>query len=300
MSQQYLRQYKLDIKTQTQGPIIESDLFTLTDLRVVFQIIQNRFGAPNTARIDIYNLSEQTRATIEERFTKVTMHAGYGSVSNLKLLFKGDIRNIIHSRKSVDSVTTIFAADGNKAYEESFTNVTFSEGSKPKDQVVKIAKDFIGLITGNLDGLENAGENVLGVTYSMPTSKAMDVVSEKANVLWSIQDEEVITTPLDGPENNSLPVIELTSSTGILSTPEVTALGANVATLLNPEIKPNRLIRIKSEGQNVTIGNLFFERARRSNADGTYIVNKVTHSGDSRGNDWRSSVEGKVTRNRSI
>lgn len=302
MSLQYLRQYRLEIQTQatTPAPVVEtqSDLFIITDLRIKFQITKSRTGDPNIARIDIFNLSPVNRTKIQSEFLKVTLNLGYGTVENLKLAFKGDIRNVTHVKQGVDNITSIFAGDGNKDFLESYTNVGFNNGAKAEDQVRRVIQDFTGLTPGDLKGLDTAEQNVLGITYSAPTSQVMDMLADNFGFLWSIQDERVETIPKGGSNERTAAVI--TAATGLISSPEVTEIGANVLVLLNPEIKPNTLIDIKSVGQDVTIGNLFFERARRTEAEGVYVVNKVVHTGDTRSNAWTSLVTGATTSRQAI
>jgi hypothetical protein len=304
MSRQYLRNYSLEIQTQVseeiQSPVdpdaIVGATFTITELRLKFQVVRDATGEPNIAKIDIYNLSFVNRSKIQKEFAKVVLNVGYEN--NLKLLFKGDIRNVTHIKQGVDDITTLFAVDGNRDLQKSFTNVTFNNGATAQEQVSRVIQDFKGLLTGNLLGLDKPDQNVMGVSYAAPTNFVMDILADKFQFDWSIQDEQVVTVPLNGDNQEVSAVI--TSETGLLGSPEVTEEGVNVTTLLNPAIKPHSIIEIQSEGETVTIGNLFLDRARRVEADGFYTVRKVTHTGDTHDSTWQSAIMARTPSRQNI
>ena len=74
----------------------------------------------------------------------------------------------------------------------------------------------------------------------------------------------------------------------------VTEIGADVTTLLNPSLLPNRAFLIESVNADVTIGNLFFRNIKRTTAEGLYKIQEVVFKGDSRDGDWLSSVKGRI------
>ena len=80
----------------------------------------------------------------------------------------------------------------------------------------------------------------------------------------------------------------------MLGTPTVTEIGADVRTLLNPRLLPNRAFQIESINTDIQLGNLFFRDIKRTSAEGTYKIQEVKFSGDSRDGEWVSEVKGRI------
>jgi hypothetical protein len=99
--------------------------------------------------------------------------------------------------------------------------------------------------------------------------------------------------------------ITLSSTTGLIGTPQQTDMGVFLRCLLNPEIKlsnPAKAIQLENTAINLAVVNPgkysstlpMGEVAPTSNAnpfkEGYYQIAKVRHIGDTRGNDWYTEV----------
>ena len=71
-----------------------NEAISLGDLRVNFEIKKSRITYPNLAKIQIWNLADNTRNKIRDEFTIVLVNAGYRN--NISLVFTGDIKNVYH------------------------------------------------------------------------------------------------------------------------------------------------------------------------------------------------------------
>jgi len=98
-----------------------------------------------------------------------------------------------------------------------------------------------------------------------------------------------VESPLEGDE-----AVLVNAATGMLGSPTVTEIGADVMTLLNPRMLPNKAFKIESVNTDIQLGNLFFRNVKRTNAEGTYKIQEVTFKGDSREGEWTSAVKGRI------
>ena len=283
MAQQFKRVYELNL-TSPSGKVVTS-----TELKISFEITKDLFGWPNIAKILLFNLSRARTLEISEQFSLVELKAGY--VGNLITIFKGEIKNIINRRESVDTITEIYAGDGEKPIRESNFIKTFAPGISVKQIVTEISDTF-GIPKAKLDGLDSSRTNLNGATYSGASKDILDKLSDDYNFYWSVQDGQFVTQARDGADTANKTIV-ITRSTGMVGSPSVTEIGADVQTLMNPNIQPYRVVEIKSPTAEIAIGNLHLRRQLPTLGAGLFRVNKVIHSGDTRGNNWFSSIVGR-------
>jgi len=117
----------------------------------------------------------------------------------------------------------------------------------------------------------------------------MDQLAEENNFEWNITDEAINIIPKNETIDKTFLI---TSATGMLGSPTVTEIGADVKMLLNPELIPNGKIKVESITQNISLGDLKFRDINKTIGEGLYKIQKVTHTGDTHDNQWDSSVVG--------
>ena len=268
-------------------------------LRVNFFVEKNLDKQPNSARIQVYNLSKDSRSFVEQKDNVVILEAGYGEwvrrpqaveetfEGDLKTIFIGDIAKVRTERNGPDIITTIQCGDGEKAYSIAKVEASFSPGVKV-DQVLSTILTSMKLGKGDVSGLNGQDIYQQGVSLSGPSRDHLDLITRKQGVEWSIQDDKLqILRP-----NQSITqeAVLLTPATGLIGTPfkdtivnqnvleskkgEEAKSGVEATSLLNAEIKPGRLIRIQS-----------------SFVTGDFKVKKVRHEGDNYGDSWYSMIE---------
>ena len=283
MALQFKRGYELRVVTASGKALV------IKDLRIKFEISKDLFGFPNLGDIQIFNLSRDKITSMSEEFTLVELLVGYDGV--LDKVFRGDIRNILSRRDGVDTITQIFAGDGEKATRRGVLSKTFASGVSLKKIIKEMAASF-NIPTAKLDGLDTTRTNQNGFTLSGPTSDLMDKLGEDYSFYWSIQDGELVTQDKDSYDKDNR-VFNIDRSSGMIGSPTVTELGADVRTLLNPKINPYRAIQITTPDAEVNVGNLFFRTNIPTMGTGLFRVNKVVHAGDTRGSVWSSTITGR-------
>lgn len=289
MARQYKRYYDLTI-----NPVNGQSRF-IKDLRVNFEITKSIISYPNLCKLNIYNPNKDTLAALQQKFTAITINAGYEG--NVQLLFKGEIRNVFQSRVGVDKIITVYAGDGERSWQNATFNKTFSENIKIKQVVKELTSTFEGLAVRAIEGLPDIADKLRGQTLSGASRDILDEFANEYGFDWSIQDEEIIVTPVNRPLENDEAVL-VTAATGMIGSPTITEKGADVITLLNPKMLPNRAFKIESVNAGIALGNLFFRNVPRTSGEGIYKIEEVTFKGDSREGDWLSLVKGVVINDR--
>lgn len=282
MARNFLREYELRI--------IGDSIISIKELRVQFEIERSAIGVPNKAKIVIYNPSDKTIAAIK-RYSKVSLSAGYEN--NTTQIFSGEVRNAFQQRLGVDKILTIFSADGSRDYMNARVNKTFSENVDVKTVVEDIISNFSTVIKGELKGLDKPADKLRGQAISGSAAKVLDKLSEDYGFDWSIQDGEIITLPVGEPLDSG-DIILINSRTGMIGSPAITEIGADATMLMNGKLVPNGLFQIESISADLQFQDLFFREIRRTNAEGLYRAQTVTHTGDTHGDEWSTMVTGLI------
>lgn len=285
VARQYKRVYELTIIPD------DGEARIINDLRVNFEITKSILSFPNLCRLVIYNPNEDTLSTLQKKFTKIVLNAGYEG--DVRLLFKGEVRNVFQSKVGVDRLITIYAGDGERDWQNATFNKTFTENVTISAAIEEVLKSFEEVTTGVINGLPQVADKLRGQTLSGSSKDILDGFADEYGFDWSIQDGEVIITPVESPLEGDEAVL-ISAATGMIGSPIVTEIGADVVSLLNPRLLPNKAFKIESVNADIQLGNLFFRNIKRTTAEGTYKIQEVTFKGDSREGDWTSSVKGRI------
>lgn len=257
------------------------------DLRIGFSVTKSISSSENTASITLYNLSESTRNSMGKEFDEVTLEAGYmppNGGSNVGIIFKGTIQDVEHRREGDDIVTTIECGDGDKAIRKAFTNKSYPKGTKVEDVVNDAYKELEkqGVTKGEWkfpDDMEPTFKRPYATCGSCKTE--LDTLGRGKGFYWNIQNGAMEIIPGDG----FIGMVTLISpKTGLIDTPTITDNGCKFKTMMDPEIRPNRRVKIESS-------------VIQMNADGgIYRVSQATYSGDNGTGDFFVSGIGEAVK----
>lgn len=269
----------------------------LSELRIRFDVRRGDLQTPNSARIRVYNVSQQTAQRVEREFSRVVLQAGYQG--NYGIIFDGTVKQVRRGRESqTDTYLDITAADGDSAYNFAVVNTTLAAGSTPADHVAAActAMNPYGVTQGYLPELPKnplpRGKVMFGMARDF-----MRWTAKTTQTVWSIQDGKVILVPETAYMPGEIPVI--TSETGMVGLPEQTQNGITIKMLLNPSVKIGRLINIDNASvqryeYSLNVGqqaqNERIEEQAKLQDDGFYYVMIAEHYGDTRGNDFYTEV----------
>lgn len=264
----------LDIELKS-GDAVRTD-----GLRVSFEVFKTITTSNNTAKISVWNLSRATRDAIREKDAFVRVQAGYRQDILQEILFSGNVAYIIHNQDSADIVTEIELQDGLKEIRD--TRLVLSFG--PNTDFQTILSEIIsklGIDRGFIDS--QSGKFLGGYAYSGPARDALDEITQKFGLQWSIQNNELQIVKQNNPIGKEAVLIN--KDTGMIQSPEKlyfedSQVGVEnepewkVISLMNPRLVPGATVRVES-----------------SIVNGTFIIDNVRHIGDTRGPDFISEIE---------
>ena len=255
-------------------------------LRVTFNVSRSISGSANSFSIKIYNLNESHRNSIGLELDQVMLEAGYTPPEgggNVGIIAKGRIRDYQHDRDGADIITTVSCGDGDKAYRRAAISKTIPKGTPLPEVVEQIHQEMKkeGITRGEWSFPEKVKNTKLKRPYSMCGSctRELDTLGRGHGFYWNIQNETMEVIPSDG----HLPGMILVSpETGMVGTPTITDNGIKVKALLNPDARPNRLVKVQSE-------------VLRMNRKGdTYRISQLDFSGDNQQGDFIMNIHGEA------
>lgn len=272
------------------------DASVFEKLRITFRIEKTAFGHPNQCEISLYNASSSSRAKISrlitvQRGNLVIIEAGYEG--RTAVLFKGWAQSIDHVRSGPDWITRIRSAEGVVGYADAPAKQTFKAGTAVKEILAYLANQVRGAdgsidVSGFLARLTSGaiklvkGEAVTGDLVDGNAFRELEKRLAGEGYQVTVQNGELLalkSTP-DEVEGTRTTVL-LSAGSGLLGSPEhaqpvapgvPTVLRAKA--LLQPRISP---------GDFVTIDSLELK--------GVYRAEKVTHTGDTHGQEWTTELE---------
>lgn len=241
--------------------------------RIAFNVEKTSTGGEaNKAKVDIYNLSQDSKGYVEQPNLQLRLEAGYQD--ELTTLFIGDVKRVKHARNGPDVITTIESGDGEEQIVNARVEISLAPGAK-LSQIVDRAVSALGLARGVVKGVPNI-TYTNGFSFSGPVRDLLEMVARRGSLKWSVQGNALDIFP-DGSDTGEAAVL-LNENTGLLGLPNKTEEGFELTSLLNPLLAPGRLVVVES----TTL------TGRK-----TYKIEKATHVGDTLEGDWTTKVEGK-------
>lgn len=293
------RKYKVNVINEKTGKA-----WDVSNLRCTFRIEKVALELANLSVIEVYNLNPETEADIIKEGSRVTVEAGYDGFIDTKdekgkptktpaqygKIYDGDIVQVIRSRENnIDYKLTIVCLDGENLLNQNFLVLTLAPYSTPRKVVESIAANSkfkipIGKIS---DKLENSKLPRGKVLFGQPRDYLRDI-SYNNNGTFYIEDGQLyLNTPNDVPAGS---VLELSPKTGLIGYPAQTQDGVTFKCLLTPKIKSDIVVKLDNETiiplRATARGQMFTPL----DFAGEYRVIRHIHSGDTRGQEWYTTV----------
>jgi hypothetical protein len=252
--------------------------------RVKFDIYRTADSQENKATVDIWNLSADTRAQIKDLNTILRISAGYAEADGLVVLGVTQSTRVTHAKEPPDIITSIECSDGLLQLRELRISLSYAENITAQ-QVLDGIAERLSLPLRVVD-LDTGGQLRGGFSYIGRIDGALDELTGQFGWRWSIQNGWLQILKKDG--NTGKQMLLLAPETGLLQPPELLtdqgdkldgtrpAIGYRVVSLLQPQAEPGDLIRLRS----IHIKD-----------EGTYRIEKLRHTGDSRSQEWFSELE---------
>lgn len=311
---QFLRKVRLTYS----GGIINPGGIAKHEIKIGFNVSKGVESGANTAEIQIWNLAKGTRDALGKELDDITLEAGYmppvgmnaafgsgisffdrlpvkgaltaingfmsgGGSDNVGVIFKGQLRDMQHDRDGPDIITTITCGDSDKAFRRATISKAFDEGTPVTEVVEELYKQLAkeGISRGEWKFPDAVKSKKYERPYSMcgTAKRELDLIGRGQGFYWSCQNQTMEVIPSDGFIGE---VTLITPETGMIDTPSITDNGVKVSALLNPEVRPNRRVQLRSDVLELNGEN------------GMYRVSQATYSGDNRDGDFKVSIHGEA------
>jgi len=247
--------------------------------RVIFRVVKTLTSETNVSDVQIYGLGDSLRQQFLEAGQVLQIEAGYAAGS--EILSIADITNASIERLPPDIITKLECQDGAVALRERKIALSFAPETPVQRVLDKLAEELA--LGTRATGVEVSGVYRNGITLSTTIRDALDRVTRKAGVTWSIQDRQLQI--LDRVESSQGQGVILNPGSGLINSPERIddpegedtlrrGVGYRVRSLLNPKIRPGEQLILES-----------------ADVTGQYRIDTVEHSGDTRGNEWYTEAE---------
>lgn len=247
---------------------------TETTLHVSFSIEKSETESPNTAKVQIWNLSPKNLKILDMKDCVLELKAGYGNSNTLALV--GNVANAITTPDNADRMTEIEVVDGMVALRDTNISVSLNGSVNSKDVYTMIASKMGLSISFAKDLSFKRMPN--GFSFVGKGKDALKKLAKACGHSWTIQNQVIqITWP--GRAVNTRGYL-LNSSSGLINRPKRITIGTasdgkeamtgwEVEYLLNAAIGVNDIVKLDSQ-----------------EAKGYFLVHKVTMDGDNMEGDW--------------
>ena len=256
--------------------------------RLTFNVESTSVAASNKAKIDIYNISPESRSFLEQRNLVVFLKAGYeGSISTI---FFGDVIRRETSRNGPDVATTLECGDAENILSSANIQLGFDKGVT-NIEIIQEAAAKLKLSTGIRKGITTKVFES-GFSFSGRVTDLLTQLTRQTGTEHFIRSGELVILPVLEPDNQE--AVLVTQDTGLVGFPTKTIDGLEFTSLLNPEIQPGRAVKVESkqfQGEFGTRAEIVASASLVASGD-VLKTRKVIHEGDTAGGPWFTKVEG--------
>lgn len=247
----------------------------------------------DTTQIKIYNLSPASKKYLQGPNAVVQLYAGYESDAELALLYSGYIIKQSTTKQGQDKITTLNCVDASVPKAAAKAEVSLPPGTQTKDAIRALASGIPGLSIGYINA-DSVSQPVLtrGFSYSGGAWEGLNLLCRN-NGLWCLVENGTINVaPVK--LNDRSPEVSSYKAKAVVITPQ----------LIKGSIEPmdDNSLSSPTEGSKTAIRVNTFLDARLTvdgfmriqgteEYDGDYRITSVTHSLDSRGGAWDTTVE---------
>lgn len=286
----FIREAELIIgpKVTTTNAEVEPPLGRSYKNRITFNIESTSVAASNKAKIEIYNISPDSRSFMEQRKLVVILKAGYKDL--VSTVFFGDVIRRDVKRVGPDLITSLECGDAENILTTAHIELGFEAGITNVQIIEQAAKKLL-LSSGIRKGVKTV-QYQSGFSFSGLVQDLLSQLTREVGVEHTIRNGELIILP--DLETDEQEAILVTKDTGLIGFPTKTIDGLEFTTLLNPAIVSGRAVKVESkqfQGEFGIRAEIVASASLVKSGD-VLKVRKVTHTGDTASGPWFTKVEG--------
>jgi hypothetical protein len=255
--------------------------------KVTFTVLIDFGGYTSYADIAIYNLKTDTANEVIKKDIEINLFAGYED--NFGLIFSGNINNVLYERSGADTITRVIARGGKLADKQSISK-TLGKNTKVTDIIKECVKAMNYEIDIQEKDFEKESLYIRGKTLSGDPRVYLDELAKTHRFSYAPDGKKIVVVKDDSFRDGK--PVEISQFTGMEGIPEITEVGVDVVSRLNPAIKIGGRVDIKSDLKTFNFSNLYFQDIPEAAGTGVYRIFKLRHTGDSWGDSWNTKVTG--------
>lgn len=279
--------------------------FEITNLQMTFKAVKTSSNKDkkNKAHIEIYNLSKEHQALLEEKYVGVVLSVGYEG-TGLKRLFAGQAFSVGTRKQGTDTITEIDI----EAYYAELNFKTVSKlvpaGRTVKQVIQELIKEIPDISKSIFNGTNVNKTVVDGYPMSGNPRRILDDISRSYKIDWQIDDGVLfISDEGDSYTNNQNTALLIHEKSGLIERPyyetknikdpqgrKVESVDKNGKKHSKIQKVAKRSIRFKILlNPAVYAGSIL--KLEYGEFTGFYKVDEVHHEGDFRGDPWYSEIK---------
>lgn len=235
-------------------------------MHVKFDIVKSLEKNANTCKLTVYNLSPESRATLEKKNVNFTLETAYGATPRWEVLFSGNITKATSTKEGASWVTEVESGDGINDLTTVKVSKSYTSPISLKQVAKDIMKEFPNIQSANLDQITDVVTK-RGFSLDKLGVNALEEISARLGAQMSVQDGKFVILPPDKTSNAV--AIVISSSTGLVGSPIKADKGIELTALINSAVKPTSYIQVIS-----------------NNFNGFYKVTKAQFQGSTYENEW--------------
>lgn len=245
-------------------------------IRIDLDIEEDLQEAPGLATLSLHNLAPESRSWLVAG-RLVLVEVGYGA-DDPQPLFLGRVESVRDTHEPPERVTVLECSGGGREFRRSRTSVLLRAGTRMDLAVEQVARPLVQQgITLRREELTPLRARTLAqpLTLSGRTLDALRELVSLVGLTAGIQDQELRLLPRSASDSGASPLVLLTPDSGLLGSPVRTDAGLEVLALLDPRLRPGRLVQVRS----------------REIDGGVFRVERAQHRGSLWTDEWTSSLE---------
>lgn len=266
-------------------------------LNIELNVEQDITRNPNKAEVRIYNLSPENQLIVEQEGVPIEVLAGYKNRQDeyFGQIFTGTTRRSSTVSQDAQTITSIWAGDGDDAFKYAKLRETFPAGGNDPatiSEALAAELEARGVVIGDIR-IEGPPDE-RATTIDRPVRLELDDLCRRYQCHWTINNNEFYLWPKEEPIETE-PVIVLSAEFGLIGAPEPTENGVRVKCLMIHELRAGflfQLIATPSDGKTRDI-------------DGFYRIEHLNFTGELLGGRWIADInarrfEGVVVPSRNV
>lgn len=240
-------------------------------MRIVFSADKSIAGTINKMRLQVFNLREDRRLKIvkdaeQVKYLPIQLKVGYRG--KLEQIFRGSIHVAKNLAELPEIITDIECLDGGFDFLNSFSSRTINGGESYVD---KLLEDMTNTRRGKIAPADPL------VRPKVAIGPTMDLIrSGLGKDEYAFIDDEQLNIVRSQNQIIDMVVPIVSAKTGLINTPEREKQRLICETMMNPEVKLGRRMKLEAKFA--------------PHLDGIYRTDTINYSGDTDGDRWSQII----------